>query len=81
MLDSVKLKNRFELLNEVSNVFKNYEININEELIISVYDNEQNEYLSRMNLTKGIASNSALKENIFVAFLGVMNNIPVFHLR
>ena len=39
---------------------------------------EQNEYLNRMNVAKGIAKNNALRENVFATFICIMNRIPVF---
>lgn len=39
--------------------------------------NEQIDYLNRMKKTEGIAMNEALRENIFAAFVCIMNKLPM----
>ena len=39
---------------------------------------EQEDYLSRMDLPPGTARNSALRENVFVMLVSILNRIPVF---
>lgn len=53
-------------------------LKISKERILQIYTNEQNEYLNRMNIPKGIAKNNALRENVFATFTCVMNKIPVY---
>jgi hypothetical protein len=43
-----------------------------------LFEKEQDEYLTRMKIPKGIARNKALRENVFVTFVCIMNKIPVF---
>lgn len=43
----------------------------------SVLENEQLDYLGRMKKQPGIAMNEALRENIFSAFVCIMNKLPI----
>ena len=51
---------------------------LSEEKFKDVCNDEQEDYLRRMNLPKGIALNSALKENVFTALVCIVNKIPCF---
>lgn len=42
-----------------------------------VFYNEQMDYLTRMELPEGTALNQALRENVFAAFVCIMNKIPI----
>lgn len=42
-----------------------------------VLENEQTDYLCRMNKPLGIATNLALRENVFACFVCLMNKLPV----
>jgi hypothetical protein len=39
---------------------------------------EQEEYLARMELPEGTARNTALRENVFVILVCILNRLPVF---
>jgi hypothetical protein len=69
---------RGNFLNEFSNLFKKHKVNLDRKNIQEIYEEEQNEYLNRMNVPKGIARNNALKENVFATFICIMNKIPIF---
>jgi len=68
-----KKSDRDEFVEKMSHI-----LGLNTHLILKVYYDEQNEYLNRMNVPKGIAKNNALRENVFATFVCVMNKIPVF---
>jgi MoxR-like ATPase len=42
-----------------------------------VMENEQTDYLCRMNKPPGIAMNLALRENVFACFVCLINRIPI----
>jgi hypothetical protein len=69
---------RGNFLSELSNIFKKHKVNLDRKNIQEIYEEEQNEYLKRMNVPKGIARNNALKENVFATFICIMNKIPIF---
>lgn len=69
---------RSNFLDELSNTFKIHKIKFTKQDIQGVYEEEQKEYLNRMNVPKGIAKNNALRENVFATFICIMNKIPVF---
>ena len=71
-------KHRTEYIKILSNVFKNYKVDYSENDLKSFYENEQDEYLKRLNLPKGIAPNNALRENVFAALICIINKIPMF---
>jgi MoxR-like ATPase len=43
----------------------------------NVMENEQTDYLCRMNRPVGIATNLALRENVFSCFVCLMNRLPI----
>ena len=45
---------------------------------VAIIRMEQEDYLSRMELPPGTARNSALRENVFVMLVSILNRIPVF---
>ena len=53
-------------------------INISEEEISAIIRMEQEDYLERMELPDGTARNAALRENVFVMLVSILNRIPVF---
>ncbi|KAL4237385.1 hypothetical protein ACF0H5_002103 [Mactra antiquata] len=53
-------------------------VSLSTECIHSIIKEEQTDILDRMDLPPGIAKNSALKENIFVLLVCILNRIPVF---
>jgi hypothetical protein len=71
-------KHRTEYTKLLSNVFKNYKVDYSDKYLNEQYENEQDEYLSRLNLPKGIACNNVLRENVFAALVCIMNKIPMF---
>jgi E3 ubiquitin-protein ligase RNF213 len=56
-------------------------VQITEDSVHTIIENEQKAYLDAMaeqdDMT-GIATNAALKENIFVTLVCILNKIPVF---
>jgi hypothetical protein len=50
---------------------------ITEDSLFQVLDDEMNDYLARMELPKGTALNTALKENVFAAIPCILNQIPI----
>ncbi|CAG9322652.1 unnamed protein product [Blepharisma stoltei] len=48
------------------------------EKILKIVEEEQNDYLARMEITKGTALNQALRENIFAVIPCIINKIPIF---
>ena len=73
--DDQKRRDYFEKILEI--LIEN-KFNCSIEYLKNFYENEQDEYLARMNPPKGIARNKALRENVFVTFVCIMNKIPVF---
>ena len=69
---------RNDYIQMLSNVFKNHKLKLSVKDIEKVYESEQDEYLKRLNLPKGIARNNALRENIFAAFVCIINKVPMF---
>ncbi|CAG9322655.1 unnamed protein product [Blepharisma stoltei] len=67
---------RFEFLEEICRIINRDTIFV--ERIIAIIENEQNDYLARMELPKGTAFNKALRENIFTIIPCIINKIPVF---
>ena len=51
---------------------------ISEETFSAIIRMEQEEYLRRMELPRGTAKNAALRENVFVMLVSILNRIPVF---
>ena len=49
-----------------------------EDDILKIISSEQDDVLNRMDLPEGIAKNTALRENVFVIFVCILNRIPVF---
>ena len=49
-----------------------------EDCFLAIIRMEQEDYLSRMELPPGTARNSALRENVFVMLVSILNRIPVF---
>ena len=63
-------KLRFELKKEIQKVLK-------EQKYFDVIKREKNYLLSKLNIPRGIASNSSLSENIFALFVCIVNKIPL----
>ncbi|XP_022093803.1 uncharacterized protein LOC110980993 [Acanthaster planci] len=63
---------------EVAKRFQNKHHDVHEEHIEEVIKNEQLDILNRMELQEGIAKNEALRENVFVVLISILNRIPVF---
>ncbi|CAG9330731.1 unnamed protein product [Blepharisma stoltei] len=47
------------------------------DVILSILESEQDDLIARMELTKGIAINKPLKENIFCMIVCILNQIPL----
>ena len=50
----------------------------NEDDFEAIIRTEQEDYLDRMDLPEGTARNAALRENVFVMLVSILNRIPVF---
>ena len=68
---------RSSYLARMTHVFSS-RICINEETFSAIIRMEQEEYLCRMELPQGTAKNAALRENVFVMLVSILNRIPVF---
>ncbi|XP_046855114.1 E3 ubiquitin-protein ligase RNF213-like isoform X2 [Xenia sp. Carnegie-2017] len=53
-------------------------IDVDKKSFIDIIRMEQEDYLSRMELPEGTARNAALRENVFVMLVSILNRIPVF---
>ncbi|XP_060598064.1 uncharacterized protein LOC132751874 [Ruditapes philippinarum] len=63
----------------LASVFLQYNYpSFTEEYIYDVMKTEQNDILERMNVPAGIAKNTALRENVFMLFVCILNKIPIF---
>ena len=51
---------------------------VSEEDFSAIIRMEQEDYLDRMELPPGTARNSALRENVFVMLVSILNRIPIF---
>jgi hypothetical protein len=49
--------------------------------LLAILRAEQDDYLRRMELPAGVAVNEALRENVFVALVCMLNKIPLFLVR
>ena len=74
-LETDELRNSY--LARMTSVFQS-RICINEEKFSAIIRMEQEEYLRRMELPLGTAKNAALRENVFVMLVSILNRIPVF---
>ncbi|XP_046854892.1 uncharacterized protein LOC124447906 [Xenia sp. Carnegie-2017] len=52
--------------------------NVDKKSFKAIIRMEQEDYLSRMELPEGTARNAALRENVFVMLVSILNRIPVF---
>ena len=66
-------KFRRQFLSKLSLIFK-----MNVMKILEICEEEQNDYLKRMEFPREIAKNEALKENIFAMLVCIVNKIPIF---
>lgn len=74
----MKKEIRNEFLDMLVSKLRIFNLKLTREKILEIYEKEQDEYLTRMNLPKGIAKNDALRENVFISILCIMNRIPLF---
>ena len=65
-------KQRRQLLSKISLIIKR-----NPMRILEVFEEEQNDYLRRMEFPEEIAKNEALKENVFAMLVCIVNKIPI----
>ena len=66
---------REELKNKIETIFKNQ---INNLKITNIIENEQNEFISNIDLGKGIAKNKIIIENLYCVYISIINKIPLF---
>ena len=71
-------KRRKEFCSEISNLIGKAEQGFQAERFDAIVRVEQEEYLARMELPEGTAKNAALRENVFVILVCILNRIPVF---
>lgn len=71
-------KKRKEFCSEISNLIGIAEPDFEAEHFDAIVRVEQEEYLARMELPEGTAKNAALRENVFVILVCILNRIPVF---
>ena len=73
-----KSEDRLEYREMISKVFKAHKIQLSADNFATVLAEEQLDYLQRMELPPAIALNEALRENVFVILVCILNQIPVF---
>ena len=74
-----EIKTRDEFSEVITNRIKDESIvEFQAESFQAIVRVEQEEYLARMELPKGTAKNAALRENVFVILVCILNRIPVF---
>ena len=71
-------KKRREFCREISNLIGKAEQCFGAKHFDAIVRVEQEEYLARMELPEGTAKNAALRENVFVILVCILNRIPVF---
>ena len=71
-------QNRKLYLENLSNCFSNFCITLSADKIIELLRQQQDEILLHMELPRGIARNTALRENVFIVMVCILNRIPVF---
>lgn len=71
-------KEREEFCSEISNLIGKVEQGFGANRFDAIVRVEQEEYLARMDLPEGTAKNAALRENVFVILVCILNRIPVF---
>ena len=64
--------------NQISNLIGESVQDFQAERFYAIVRVEQEEYLARMELPEGTAKNGALRENVFVMLVCILNHIPVF---
>ena len=67
-----------ELREEYINSMTNLIPSMSKETFSAIIRMEQEDYLQRMELPPGTAKNTALRENVFVMLVSILNRIPVF---
>lgn len=72
-------ESRREYRRRLVDCFKEHHFSTFEQHILeAIVRAEQDDYLERMELPEGTAKNSALRENVFVMLVCILNRIPVF---
>ena len=69
---------RKEYREDIVHCFKKHNVLFQESSFEAIVRAEQEDYLERMELPEGTAKNAALRENIFVMLVCILNQIPVF---
>ena len=71
-------KEREDYRLHLEKVYKKHNKPISAKAFATIVRAEQEEYLARMELPSGTARNTALRENVFVILVCILNRIPVF---
>ncbi|XP_022802189.1 uncharacterized protein LOC111339738 isoform X1 [Stylophora pistillata] len=71
-------RERDSFCKEMSRLIKKRKAHFPDEGFQAIVREEQEDYLSRMELPDGTAKNAALRENVFVILVCILNRIPVF---
>ena len=72
-------ESRKEYRRRLVDCFKEHHLSTFDQRILeAIVRAEQDDYLERMELPEGTAKNSALRENVFVMLVCILNHIPVF---
>jgi len=74
-LDSAE--NRKLYIQRICEQFKRSQHYLSPEKFLEIYEKEQMDYISRMTINKGIALNTALRENLFILLVSICNHIPL----
>ncbi|XP_069124642.1 uncharacterized protein [Argopecten irradians] len=73
-----KTSRRKDYVLKMASVFCQHHTSLKETDVTETIRNEQDDILNRMEIPEGIARNTALRENVFVMFVSILNRIPVF---
>ena len=73
-----KENNRSDYINCLLSIFASHGINVTEDDYRNLIRNAQDYILDTMQIPSGIATNTALRENIFIMTICILNKIPVF---
>ena len=62
----------------IGGCFRKHNCSFQDSIFEAIVRAEQDDYLERMELPEGTAKNAALRENVFVMLVCILNRIPVF---
>ncbi|GBB99412.1 hypothetical protein RclHR1_03510006 [Rhizophagus clarus] len=63
---------------EMGQIFQTHEIFMEEEIFIKIVNEEQEDYINRMQIPNNIIKNEALLENILAIIVCILTKIPIF---